>query len=271
MPELPEVETTLNGIKSFIINQKINSVIIRHYGLRWPIQPDMETVLRGKIITKAYRRGKYLLLATKTGTLILHLGMSGSLCLVNDKIPANKHDHVDIHFANHWCLRFRDPRRFGAMLWTDGDPEEHKLLADLGPEPLAKNFNAAYLMQRAQHKKVNIKALIMDSKIVVGVGNIYANEALFAAGIKPQKPAGKMQLAEAKKLVQAIKTVLKAAIKAGGTTLRDFVHGEGKKGYFKVKLKVYGRGGEACFTCATTLKENRQGQRTTVYCPVCQK
>jgi len=271
MPELPEVETTLNGIKPFIINQKINSVIIRHYGLRWPIQSDMETVLHGQIIKKIIRLGKYLLLTMPRGTLILHLGMSGSLRIVNDKIPAGKHDHVDIHFANHQCLRFRDPRRFGAMLWTEADPSKHPLLAQLGPEPLGTTFTAQYLWQRAQKKKVNIKAFIMDSKVVVGVGNIYANEALFAARINPKKAAGKISLADYKKLVLAIKKVLKAAIKSGGTTLKDFVHGEGKKGYFKVKLKVYGRGGKPCLTCGTTLKENRQGQRTTVFCPVCQR
>jgi formamidopyrimidine-DNA glycosylase len=271
MPELPEVETTLRGIEPFVLQQKIASVVVRHYGLRWPIQPDIAAILTGQTVKNAYRRGKYLLLTTTKGTLIIHLGMSGSIRILTAERPPKKHDHVDILFANQICLRFTDPRRFGAFLWTTELPEVHPLLNHLGPEPLSDAFTGKHLWDIARKRKVPVKSFIMDSKIVVGVGNIYANEALFAAGISPKKAAGKISLSQYVALAEAIQIILKAAIRQGGTTLKDFVSSDGAKGYFKVHLKVYGRGGEPCLTCKTTLKEIRLGQRSTVYCSRCQK
>jgi formamidopyrimidine-DNA glycosylase len=271
MPELPEVETTLRGIEPFVLKQKITSVVIRHFGLRWPIQPDIAAVLTGQTIETVHRRGKYLLLTTTEGTLIIHLGMSGSIRILTAPALPKKHDHVDILFGNQTCLRFTDPRRFGAFLWTTETPEEHPLLNHLGPEPLSDLFTGKYLWGVAKKRKVPAKSFIMDSKVVVGVGNIYANEALFAAGISPKKAAGKISLARYVVLVEAIQLILRAAIKQGGTTLKDFVSSDGSKGYFKVHLKVYGRGGEPCLVCKTTLKEIRLGQRSTVYCTRCQK
>jgi formamidopyrimidine-DNA glycosylase len=270
MPELPEVETTLNGIKPFILHKKITDVIIRHPRLRWPIPADLKELICGETINNIERRGKYLLLTTLKGTIIIHLGMSGSMRVVDPTLPARKHDHVDVVFDNRHCLRFTDPRRFGAFLWTAEPPEQHVLLANMGPEPLKASFTGEYLWQRAQKRKVAVKAFIMDSKIVVGVGNIYATEALFMAGIRPTKAASKINLAAYKKLVSAIKKVLKAAIKQGGTTLKDFVSSDGSKGYFKTYLQVYGRGGLPCVNCKKNLKEIRLGQRSTVYCTACQ-
>lgn len=271
MPELPEVETTLNGIKPFVLKQKIDDIIVRHHGLRWPIPTDIKCTLMNQVIQNVWRRGKYLLFTTTKGTAILHLGMSGSLRILTHPTPAKKHDHIDIVFGNHKYLRFTDPRRFGAFLWTTEDPLLHPLLAHLGPEPLDKHFTGAYLWQRAQKRKMPVKSFIMDSKIVVGVGNIYAAEALFAAGIHPKKAAGKISLAQYEVLAAAIKKILKAAIKKGGTTLKDFVNSDGNKGYFSIHLKVYGRGGLPCPQCKTTLKEIRLGQRSTVYCKMCQR
>jgi formamidopyrimidine-DNA glycosylase len=271
MPELPEVETTLRGILPFVLKQQITAVTIRHYGLRWPIQPDLASLLTGLTVETVSRRGKYILMATAKGTLLLHLGMSGSVRILNKPMPPRKHDHVDITFANGACLRFTDPRRFGALIWTTGAPEDHPLLSHLGPEPLAADFSGEYLWQRARDRKVPIKSFIMDSKIVVGVGNIYANEALFTAGIRPKKAAGKISLAQYTLLATAIQKILRAAIKQGGTTLKDFVNSSGDKGYFKVHLQVYGRGNSPCVICKTTLKEIRLGQRSTVYCPRCQR
>jgi formamidopyrimidine-DNA glycosylase len=216
------------------------------------------------------RRGKYLQLHTPRGTLILHLGMSGSLRLVDATIAAEKHDHVDIVFDHGMALRLRDPRRFGAVLWTSRPPEQHELLKDLGPEPLSRDFTGDYLYRRSRGRKLSIKAYIMDSKIVVGVGNIYANEALFLSGIRPGKAAGRISRAQYDTLVEQIKSVLRRAIAAGGTTLRDFINGEGKPGYFKQQLNVYGRGGEACFHCGGEIKLRQQAQRATYYCPHCQ-
>ncbi len=271
MPELPEVETTLRGIKPFVLHQKICSVVVRHYGLRWPIPHDLQAMLTGQTIQSATRRGKYLLFMTAHGTLIIHLGMSGSMRVLTTATPPNKHDHVDLVFANHVCLRYTDPRRFGAFLWTTENPNSHPLLAHLGPEPLEKILTGKYLWEQAQQRKVPIKSFIMDSKIVVGVGNIYANEALFVAGIHPKKSAGKISLIQFNALAKAIKKILQAAIKQGGTTLKDFVGSNGKKGYFKVHLQAYGRGNLPCLVCQNPLKEIRLGQRSTVYCSRCQK
>lgn len=271
MPELPEVETTLRGILPFVKLHKIEGVTVRKQRLRWPIPRDINGLLTGQFILNIERRGKYLLFATPTGTLLLHLGMSGSLRILASNTPAEKHDHVDILFNNHKILRFTDPRRFGAILWTAQNPLLHPLLKNLGPEPLSKQFTADYLANRGAGRKLAIKSFIMDSKLVVGVGNIYASEALYLAKIHPKKSAGQLSLQQYVALVKAIKKILQAAIKQGGTTLRNFAHSEGKPGYFKVHLKVYGRGGLACMRCKTTLREIKLGQRSTVYCPACQK
>jgi formamidopyrimidine-DNA glycosylase len=271
MPELPEVETTLRGIQPHIEQQKITRVTVRHHGLRWPIPSNINELVKNQKILAVYRRGKYLLFKTKQGHIIVHLGMSGSLRILTKSTVALKHDHVDLEFANHVILRYTDPRRFGAFLWTDEDPALHPLLKNLGPEPLSKDFSGKYLWQRAQGRKVPVKSLIMDSKIVVGVGNIYAAEALFAAGIHPTAAAGKIPLERFNKLALEIKKILTAAIKKGGTTLKDFLKSDGKPGYFSQSLKVYGRAGLPCVKSKTTLEEMRLGQRSTVFCPKCQK
>lgn len=271
MPELPEVETVKRGVKPHILNEKIASVVIRHPRLRWPIPADLDEKLRNQIVLTVERRAKYLLIGTAKGTLIIHLGMSGSLRIVKADTPPKKHDHVDIQFKNQLSLRLTDPRRFGAVLWTDDDPLTHTLLATLGPEPLSDAFTGLYLWKKAQKRKSTVKTFIMDNHIVVGVGNIYAAEALFEAGISPKKPAGKIPLEKYESLTKAIKNILQSAIKQGGTTLKDFVNSEGKKGYFRIHLKVYGRKNLPCEQCQTTLKEIRLGQRSTVYCPTCQR
>ena len=269
MPELPEVETSRCGIEPHIINQVVDSIIIRQSKLRWPI-PDAIHAMVGETITAVKRRGKYLLLVTEKGSAIIHLGMSGSLRIFAEFSEPQKHDHVDILFRNKTCLRYTDPRRFGAVLWTPADPLAHPLLAKLGPEPLLTDFNPDYLFQRTQKSQKAVKAFIMDSHIVVGVGNIYATVALFDAGIHPVRAAKTLSIAEIKQLVGSIKRILKQAIKQGGTTLRDFQSSDGKPGYFKQQLRVYGRAGLACKQCAALLQKIQIGQRTTVYCPDCQ-
>lgn len=271
MPELPEVETTLRGIKPYTENQKITALIVRHHGLRWPTPRNINKLLENQTVTSIDRRGKYLLFRTTKGTIILYLGMSGSLRVLTHPTPAGKHDHVDMEFANHKILRLTDPRRFGAFLWTEKDPYLHPLLKHLGPEPLGKEFTGHYLWERAQKRKAPIKSFIMDSKIVVGVGNIYATEALFAAGIHPASAAGKISEARFEMLVKEIKNILRNAIKKGGTTLKDFLKSDGKPGYFSQHLRVYGRAGLPCVNCKTELQELRLGQRSTVFCSKCQK
>ena len=271
MPELPEVETTCRGIAPSITDQIVAKVIVRQPKLRWPIPKNLNTKLKGQIINSVSRRGKYLLLGSDVGTVIIHLGMSGSLRIIDSKTSPEKHDHVDIVFENGKCLRLRDPRRFGAMLFTTGDPYQHKLLANLGPEPLEHDFNADYLFNKSRKRSITIKSFIMDSKVVVGVGNIYASESLFKAGIHPKKSAGKVSKEKYKLLVKAIKAVLKAAIKSGGTTLKDFTKSDGKPGYFKQSLNVYGRKGLPCPACNKAITHSVIGQRATYYCTQCQK
>jgi len=272
MPELPEVETTRQGISPHIQGRSVSSVIIRHHQLRWPIDPQLPTYLQRKKLLSVERRGKYLLLAFRHGHLLIHLGMSGSLRIVNPTIePPQKHDHVDIIFSGNQCLRFHDPRRFGSILWTREPPNTHSLLARLGPEPLSDDFSAEYLFNASRKRKKEVKTLIMDSHIVVGVGNIYANESLFTSGIRPTKIASQLTRQQCERWVTNIKAVLQRSITQGGTTLRDFVGGDGKPGYFAQQLNVYGRGGQPCVQCARPLKEIRQAQRTTVYCSYCQK
>lgn len=269
MPELPEVETTLRGLKPHILGQKVVDIIVRHPQLRWPI-PDLKP-LKGQVVRGLKRRGKYILIEFDKGTLILHLGMSGRVCILSEAIPPKKHDHVDIHFANKKLLRFTDPRRFGAILWAEDDVNLHTLIKDIGPEPLLASFNGKYLWEKAQGRKVPVKSFLMDSKIVAGVGNIYAVESLYAAGIHPLKQAGKVPLQQFNKLAKAVKLVLKKAIKKGGTTLKDFTSSDGQPGYFSLQLNVYGRGGKECKRCKNILKSVRLGNRATVFCKVCQK
>lgn len=270
MPELPEVETTLRGLYPHIMQQKIVQVIIRCHSLRWPVPKNLKQNLLGRKVSNLERRGKYLLLQVDQGTVIIHLGMSGRIQLLSLNIPAQKHDHIDIAFSNHKILRFTDPRRFGFFLWTEHSPLLHPLLKDLGPEPLTQSFTGNYLYQKTQKSKVAIKVLIMNSKVVVGVGNIYANEALFMAGIHPQAPANTLSLKQCRQLAVAIKKVLRQAIKSGGTTLKDFLDSEGRAGYFATALQVYGRDKLPCMRCQTLVQSMRLAQRSTFFCPTCQ-
>jgi formamidopyrimidine-DNA glycosylase len=270
MPELPEVETTRRGIAPHIKGQTVRDVIVRHQQLRWPVPRGLRQQLLGHRIDSVARRAKYLLLSFDHGTLILHLGMSGSLRLLPAESAAGKHDHLDIVFGNGEALRLTDPRRFGAVLWTRDAPLQHELLARLGPEPLGDAFSGETLYQRSRGRKSSIKQFIMDGKVVVGVGNIYASEALFLAGIKPQCIAGKVSRARYDKLAAAIRQVLTAAIEQGGTTLRDFVGSDGKPGYFAQQLNVYGREGEPCRVCGAAIRQITQGQRSSYYCARCQ-
>lgn len=275
MPELPEVETIRCGIANTVVGEVIKNVVIRNFKLRWPIPKNLPQKLINQTITAVNRRGKYLLLIFNNGTLIIHLGMSGSLYVVGAGL---KHNHVDFVFENGKILHFNDPRKFGCILWTETDPLQHKLLKDLGPEPIGCRggfetrpyMNGEYLYNKSRNKTRPIKSFIMDSHIVVGIGNIYANEALFAAKINPQCPAGEISLSQYKTLTMHIKNILKHAIAYGGTTVRDFINSDGKPGYFKQELKVYGHGNQPCFNCGNKLREIRLGQRTTVYCPKCQ-
>lgn len=271
MPELPEVETTRSGIAPHIEGQVVAELVLRRRRLRYPVPQMLLVDLPGQVIEQVERRAKYLLLRSAAGTLLIHLGMSGSLRLVAADTPAEKHDHIDIVFENGQALRLRDPRRFGAVLWLSGEPLRHRLLAGLGPEPLSDDFGAEYLYRRSRKRKQAVKQFIMDSRTVVGVGNIYASEALFRAGIRPQLATGRLSRRRCEQLVEAIKIVLGLAIEQGGTTLRDFVGGSGKPGYFKQQLQVYGRAGEPCRQCESVIKQLRQGQRASYYCPVCQR
>jgi formamidopyrimidine-DNA glycosylase len=244
--------------------------VIRNSRLRWPIPEDLPERLQGQIIRAVERRAKYLFLHLDGGTVIVHLGMSGSLRVITDNSPAKTHDHVDVCLANSRILRFNDPRRFGCWLWAD-DCTLHPLIRDLGPEPLSPGFGGAWLFRLSRGKQSPVKSFIMDNHVVVGVGNIYANEALFKAGIHPKRKAGRISLDRYHRLAEAIKETLSAAILMGGTTLRDFVNSDGKPGYFAQSLLVYGRGGAPCPECTTALKEVRMNNRSTVYCPRCQR
>lgn len=271
MPELPEVETTRRGISPHIVGKKIKTVTVRNGQLRWPIESSLPKILSGSKLKDIERRGKYLVLKFEQGHVLWHLGMSGSLRICKKSETPKLHDHIDVAFSNGNILRYHDPRRFGAVVWTQEPVAEHKLIAHLGPEPLSPDFTAEYCFEKSRKRKQAIKTWVMDSKIVVGVGNIYANESLFNAGIHPLKPAGKVSRVQYTRLCHEIKTVLEKAINQGGTTLRDFVGGDGKPGYFAQQLNVYGRGGEPCTQCGKALIEKNVGQRSTVYCTNCQK
>lgn len=271
MPELPEVETTCRGIAPHIEGKTIQNVIVRQAQLRWLIPNDFAQTVNGLTIQKVQRRAKYLLLTTRTGAIVIHLGMSGNLRIVNNQQSINRHDHVDFIFDNNTVLRFNDQRRFGAVFWAEQPVLKHPLLRILGVEPLSTDFSGQLLYHLSRHRKVPAKLFIMDSHIVVGVGNIYANEALFMAGISPICRVCDLTLARCEKLAECICIVLNHAIEQGGTTLRDFVNASGKAGYFQQQLQVYGRGGKPCFVCNEILIETRLNNRTTVFCPHCQK
>ncbi len=271
MPELPEVEITLRGLEPRLAGHRVAGVAIRHPQLRWPVPGNLPRLLPGQTIRALHRRAKYLLVEFDHGTLILHLGMSGSLRILPRGVPPDKHDHFDLILDDGNLLRLRDPRRFGAVLWHEGDGAQHPLLKHLGPEPLLTEFDAAYLYGAIHGRTVAIKQAIMDSHVVVGVGNIYANEALFRAGIRPQRASNRVSKLQCAGLVQAIRQTLRAAIRAGGSTLRDFVNSAGEPGYFQQHYWVYGRAGEACKKCGTPIRQVRQAQRSSFYCPHCQK
>lgn len=270
MPELPEVETTRRGIEAVLVGKTITAVALHQPRLRWTVPSDFIAALRGQRVRAVKRRAKYLLVELERGTLIVHLGMSGSLRLVTPQIPRLAHDHVEFLLNDGNALRFNDPRRFGSMHFVTGDPLEHVLLARLAPEPLGADFNADYLWRVTRKRRVAIKQLLMSSQLVVGVGNIYASEALFRAGVRPGRAAGRLKRDEVEKLVAGIKAVLTAAITAGGTTLRDYVNADGMPGYFRQKLYVYERSGEPCRRCGTPIRHLQQGQRSSYYCPECQ-
>ncbi len=271
MPELPEVETTRLGISPHITGQVITDVVIRNKNLRWPISATLKQNLLTRQFQKIDRRGKYLLCYTNHGCMMLHLGMSGSLRIVSSDIKPEKHDHLDILFESGNILRFHDPRRFGSVIWTKKDPLQHKLIKHLGPEPLSEDFNGVWLYRRSRKRTQAIKNFIIDSHHVVGVGNIYASESLFLAGINPKRKAGNISQQRYKLLANTIKDILTRSIKQGGTTLRNFVNSEGKPGYFQQQLNVYARTGQPCPKCQSPIKEIKLGQRSSFYCPVCQR
>ena len=268
MPELPEVETTRRGIEPFLSGQTIARVNVRESRLRWPVElPDH---LSGSVVKSVARRAKYILIETATGALIVHLGMSGSLRVVAPSDAPRLHDHIDIEVKDGQWLRYNDPRRFGSFHFVEHPSAQHWLLKNLGPEPLGNEFSGDYLFATSRKRKVAVKNHIMDGKVVVGVGNIYAAESLFRAGIRPSTPAYKVSRLAYRFLAEAIREILAKAINVGGTTLRDFVGSDGQPGYFKQSLNVYGRQGEACNVCQAQLKLQILGQRSTVYCPTCQ-
>lgn len=270
MPELPEVETTRRGIEPWLQHHAITDIRIHQSQLRWPI-PESVDKLKGERINSVTRRGKYILINTAPGTAIFHLGMSGSLRISTNEEALRKHDHVEMILSNHASMRFHDPRRFGCLLWQNADDATHPLLAKLGPEPLSTSFDTAHLINATRKRKAPIKNFIMNSEVVVGVGNIYASEALFMAGIRPGRAAGRLTHRECELLITCIKEVLAQSIEQGGTTLRDFINSDGEPGYFQQTLRVYGRAGEACKQCKTTIKQTTLGQRSSFYCPVCQR
>lgn len=271
MPELPEVETTRRGIAPALEGQQISRLVVRDRRLRWPIPTGLARRLAGADIETIERRAKYLLLRSSRGTALLHLGMSGSLRLVFDGAAPGPHDHYDLVLRDGPVLRFNDPRRFGSLLWAGDDPVAHPLLKDLGPEPLDAGFDGDYLYRASRGRRVAIKPHVMNAHIVVGVGNIYASEALFRAGVHPKRRAGRIAKPRCEAIADSIKAVLQESIRAGGTTLRDFSGGDGKPGYFTQALRVYDREGEACLRCGTPIRQTVLGQRATYYCVNCQR
>ncbi len=270
MPELPEVETTRRGLRPLVVGQTIRSLTVREPRLRWPIEASLDRRLRDRTVQDLSRRGKYLLISTGAGTLLVHLGMSGSLRFLPERREPARHDHFDLEFVSGAMLRFNDPRRFGSLHWS-ASPAAHWLLENLGPEPLGTEFDGEYLWSVSRGRRVAIKTLLMNGRIVAGLGNIYANEALFRAGIHPSRQAGRVSRERLQQLVEAVGDVLREAIQAGGTTLQDFVGGDGKPGYFQLALDVYGRAGEPCARCKRPIRVRTIGQRATYYCANCQR
>ncbi len=270
MPELPEVETTRRGVEPHVVGRRIIALAVHEPRLRWPVAAAIAGEVSGQRVRGAGRRAKYLLIELERGTLLLHLGMSGSLRVLPAETPRVAHDHLDLVLDSGLALRFNDPRRFGSLHYTSEDPQQHPLLASLAPEPFDRAFDARYLARITRGRRVAIKQLLMNSRLVVGVGNIYANEALFRARIRPGRQARSLTRAEAARLVRAVRAVLANAIRVGGTTLRDYVNTDGDPGYFRQKLYVYERAGQPCRVCRTPIRARTQGQRSTYYCPSCQ-
>lgn len=274
MPELPEVETTLRGIRPHLDGRRIARLVVREPRLRRPIPPEMPERVAGQAIRSLRRRSKYLLIGLEQGSLLVHLGMSGSLRLVTPESAPRTHDHLDLALSDGGILRFHDPRRFGIFLWIPPSPEvalvEHPLLCTLGPEPLGEHFDGEHLYRLSRSRRVAVKSFIMDAAVVVGVGNIYASESLFLAGLHPARACNRIEPADYERLAETIRLVLAASIEQGGTTLRDFVNESGAPGYFAQSLRIYGRAGEPCRTCGTLIEQQRIGQRSSFYCPRCQ-
>jgi formamidopyrimidine-DNA glycosylase len=270
MPELPEVEAVRLGLSSLLTEQTIEKIIVRNEHLRWPVLPHLSKRMQGAKILEIKRRGKYILLHSTQGDLILHLGMSGRVLVCQEKRELGPHDHIDIIFKNGLILRYSDPRRFGSLIWTPNPAEKHELLSHIGPEPLTSQFNAKQSQKLAQGRKQAIKSFLMDAHIVAGIGNIYANEALFLAGIHPSTPAGKLTTNQMEILVRSCKQVLRKAIKAGGTTLKDFQNALGDPGQFSQQLYVYGQTDKPCRRCNTSIQRLTINQRASFYCPQCQ-
>lgn len=271
VPELPEVETTRRGVRDALVGRTVAAFDLHEPRLRWPVEPALRRELVGRRVRDVRRRAKYLLLDLDGGSLIAHLGMSGSLRVMPADSPRLPHDHYDLVLDSGQCLRFNDPRRFGSLHWCTGNPAAHPLLARLGPEPLEPAFTAAHLGRLARRRRAGVKLFLMDQHVVVGVGNIYASEVLFRAGVRPRRAAGRVTAAEWARIVAAVREVLGQAIRQGGTTLRDYVNADGAPGYFRQELFVYERAGEPCRRCATPIRHCVQGQRSTYYCPGCQR
>lgn len=269
MPELPEVETALKGVSPYLKEFIIEKIVVRNPKLRWEVSPELTTFEQVKIIDLT-RRAKYLIIHTEQGYIIGHLGMSGSVRIVPHDSPIDKHDHLDIVMNNGKLLRYNDPRRFGAWLWTNNLDEFH-LFLKLGPEPLSEEFNATYLFKKSRQKNTALKTFLMDNSVVVGVGNIYANETLFICGLHPQKRAKTLTKVQAEQVVATIKQVLTTAIAQGGTTLKDFLQPDGRPGYFAQELLVYGNKDKPCSKCGSKIESLIIGQRNSFYCPKCQK
>ena len=270
MPELPEVETTVRGIEPYLTGKRFSNVVVRESRLRWPVPEELGTLIVGQRVVEVRRRAKYILIRVGSGHVLVHLGMSGSLRLSPTDQPPEVHDHVEIEVEGEWLLRLRDPRRFGCVLWVEGDPSRFRLLSELGLEPLGENFDGNYLYEISRKRRLAIKNLIMDGHVVVGVGNIYASEALHRAGISPNRSAHRISRERYRHLAQCIRSTIGDALNAGGTTLRDFVSGEGKPGYFAQELLVYDREGLPCKTCGTPVSRKVIGQRSTYFCIQCQ-
>ncbi|HXG27963.1 MAG TPA: bifunctional DNA-formamidopyrimidine glycosylase/DNA-(apurinic or apyrimidinic site) lyase [Nevskiales bacterium] len=271
MPELPEVETTRRGVEPHVLGRRVTAVRVHDRRLRWPVPAALARELPGRRIERVERRAKYLLFRSGDRSLLIHLGMSGRLRVLPDTQPPQMHDHLDILLDGGQLLRLHDPRRFGCALWLTGDPQQHKLLKALGPEPFSEVFSGDYLFRRARERRVPVKNFLMDGRVVVGVGNIYASEALFRAGIHPLRAAGRVTRPRYAALAAAVREVLEEAIRQGGTTLRDYVGVDGGTGYFQLRLSVYDRAGQPCPRCGASIRQRVIGQRSSYYCPRCQR